>query len=714
MCGLEIRVQDGKVAGIRGNRDDVWSHGHICPKGAALAGLHDDPDRIRQPLLKIEGRWQEVSWDAAFRRCTELLTPVIRKYGIGAVTAYTGNPLAHSFSLARYAGVLLGMSGIPVTYSPGTVDQWPKNLSSHLMYGGWWNFPVPDIERTDLLVIMGANPAASQGSLLAAPNVMGLIDAIGKRGKVIVIDPVRTRTAEHADEWLPIVPGTDAALLLAVTHTLFAEDLVAPGPHVAGVDTMRRVAAEWPPSRVSAVTGIDEDRIRTLARELAGTEKSVVYGRIGLCNQEFGSLASWLVDVVNILIGHFDIPGGAMFPRPAAWSITTQPLPGLEDGAPEFGRWQTRVRGAKEVLGQVPVSCMVEEIATPGEGQLKALITIAGNPVLSSPGGDKLDEALPMLEAMISVDNWLNETTRHADVILPGLSPLEQPHHDDLVLQFAIRSFANYSAPVFDPGERPHEWEILIRLTGLCTGTPAEDVDVGAIDDGFFDYLAFTQGLDGAVIRRRYQHGGPERMLDLTLRTGPFGDRYGENPGGLTLDLLKANPNGIDFGPMVPQLPGILGTADKKIRLAPQYLLDDLSRLAARLERPAEPLVLVNRRHLRSNNSWLHNVPALMKGRDRCTLLMHPADAARCRVNDEDIVTVKSESGEIKVPVEITEAIKPGVVSMPHGWGHDKPGTRLSVANGAPGANTNVLSPPTWIDEPSGNGVLNGIPVTVS
>lgn len=714
MCGLAIRVQDGKVAGIRGNRDDVWSRGHICPKGAALGALHDDPDRIRRPLIKVDGQWQEVGWDAAFRRCTELLTPVIRKYGIGAVTAYTGNPLAHSFSLARYAGVLLGMSGMPVTYSPGTVDQWPKNLSSHLMYGGWWNFPVPDIERTDLLVIMGANPAASQGSLLAAPNVMGMIDAIRRRGKVIVIDPVRTRTADHADEWLPIVPGTDAALLLAVTHTLFAEGLVAPGPHVEGVDTMRRVAAEWPPSRVSAVTGIDEERIRRLARELAGTERSVVYGRIGLCNQEFGSLASWLVDVVNILVGHFDTPGGAMFPRPAAWSITTRPLPGLEDGAAEFGRWHTRVRGAREVLGQVPVSCMVEEIATPGEGQLKALITIAGNPVLSSPGGDKLDTALPMLEAMISVDNWLNETTRHADVILPGLSPLEQPHHDDLVLQFAIRSFANYSAPVFDPGDRPHEWEILIRLTGLCSGTPAEDVDVGAIDDGFFDYLAFTQGLDGATVRKLYDHGGPERILDLTLRTGPFGDRYGEKPGGLTLDLLKAKPNGIDFGPMVPQLPDILGTADKKIRLAPRYLLDDLPRLATRLERPADPLVLVNRRHLRSNNSWLHNVPALMKGRERCTLLMHPQDAARCRVADEDIVTVQSESGEIKVPVEITDGIKPGVVSMPHGWGHDKPGTRLSVANGSPGANTNVLSPPTFVDEPSGNGVLNGIPVKLT
>ncbi|WP_406815714.1 molybdopterin-dependent oxidoreductase [Mycobacterium sp. M23085] len=713
MCGLEIHVENARVTGIRGNRDDVWSRGHLCPKGTSLAALHDDPDRIRRPMIKVDGQWQEVGWDAAFRRCTELLKPVIDKYGIGAVTAYTGNPLAHSFSLARYAGVLLGMSGMPVTYSPGTVDQWPKNLSSHLMYGLWWNFPVPDIERTDLLVIMGANPAASQGSLLAAPNVMGLIDGIRKRGRVIVIDPVRTLTAARADEWLPIVPGTDAALLLAVAHTLFDEDLIRPGPHVDGVDTMRRAVADWPPERVSAVAGIGEDRIRRLARELAATEKSVVYGRIGLCNQEFGSLASWLVDVINILTGHFDAPGGAMFPKPAAWSIASEPLPGLEGGAPEFGRWHTRVRGAKEVLGQAPVSCMAEEIATPGDGQLKALITIAGNPVLSTPSGGKLDEVLPMLEAMISVDLWLNETTRHADVILPGLSPLEQPHHDDLILLFAIHSIANYSAPVFDPGDRPHEWEILIRLTGLCTGTPAEDVDVAAIDDGFFDYLAFTRGLDGAEIRKLYKHGGPERMLDLTLRTGPFGDQYGKKPDGLTLDMLKANPNGIDFGPMVPQLPDILGTPDKKIRLAPQYLLDDLPRLAARMERPAEPLVLVSRRHLRSNNSWLHNVPALMKGKDRCTLLIHPDDAARCGVTDGDIVTVKSEAGEIAVPVEVTESIRPGVVSMPHGWGHGKPGTRMSVANSSPGANTNVLSPPTFIDEPSGNGVLNGIPVTI-
>ncbi len=719
MCGLEIQVQDGHVASIRGNRDDTWSRGHLCPKGASLGALHEDPDRIRTPMIKVDGQWQEASWDAAFRRCTELLAPVIAKYGIGAVTAYTGNPLAHSFSLGRYTGVLLGMSGIPLSYSPGTVDQWPKNLSSHLMYGGWWTFPVPDIQRTDLLVVMGANPAASQGSLLAAPDVMGIIGEIRKRGKVIVVDPVRTATAARADEWLPITPGTDAALLLAVVHTLFAEDLVNLGAvidYVEGVDTVGELAADWPPERVAQATGIAAERIRELARELAGTERAVVYGRIGLCNQEFGSLASWLVDVVNILTGHFDIPGGSMFPRPAAWSVTVQPIPGLEDGAPTFGRFATRVRGAKEVLGQVPVSCMVEEMETPGPGQIKALITVAGNPVLSSPGGHRLDEALPKLEAMIAVDLWLNETTRHADVILPGLSPLEQPHHDDLILQFAINSVANYSPPVFAPTDplRPAEWEILIRLTGLCTGTPAEDVDVAAIDDGFFDYMCFTQGLDGAQIRSHYSSGGPERMLDLTLRTGPFGDRYGDNPDGLTLEKLKAAPNGINFGPMVPQVPQVLGTSDGKIRLAPQYLLDDVPRLAARVVRDPDDLVLVSRRHLRSNNSWLHNVQALMKGKERCTLWMHHDDARRLGLADGDIAAVRSSGGEIEVPVELTESIKPGVVSMPHGWGHGKPGTRMSVANGSPGVNSNVLSPPDFLDEPSGNGALNGIPVTVS
>ncbi len=361
------------------------------------------------------------------------------------------------------------------------------------------------------------------------------------------------------------------------------------------------------------------------------------------------------------------------------------------------------------------MSCLAEEIATPGEGQERALITVAGNPVLSTPAGHKLDEALAGLDAMISIDNALNETTRHAHVILPGLSPLEQPHHDDLLLNNAVNSFANYSPPVFAPEDpdRPEEWEIMIRLTGLCTGTPAEDVDVTAIDDGWFDYLSFTQGLDGAEIRQHYEKGGPERILDLTLRTGPFGDRYGANPGGITLEQLKAQPNGINFGPMRPRLTEVVSTPEGKVRLAPQYLIDDLPRLAERLRRDPVDLVLVSRRHLRSCNSWLHNVPALMKGKDRCTLLIHPADAEANGVVDGDVVTVTSAGGSIEVPVEITDAIKPGVVSMPHGWGHGQPGTQLSVANASPGVNTNVLSPPDFLDEPSGNGALNGIPVTV-
>src|SRR5262249_33579351 len=367
--------------------------------------------------------------------------------------------------------------------------------------------------------------------------------------------------------------------------------------------------------------------------------------------------------------------------RAAAWALPVQPTPGREDGVPEFGRFRTRVRGAKEVLGQVPVSCLAEEIATPGEGQIKALITVAGNPVLSTPAGHKLDEALPTLDAMISVDLWLNETTRHADVILPAPSPLEQPHHDDLILNFAINSIANYSPPVFVPEDPagPEEWEILIRLTGLCAGTPAEEVDVSAIDDGFFDYMAFTQGLEGAAIRAHYDRGGPERILDFTLRTGPFGDRYGETPDGVTLEKRQAQPTRINFGPMVPQAPDLLGTADGKIRLAPQYLLDDLPRLAARLDRAPDELVLVSRRHLRSNNSWLHNVGPLMKGKDRCTLLMHEDDATKHGVATGDLVTVSSSGGQIDVPVEVTGAIMPGVVSMPHGWGHGKAGTQMAI-----------------------------------
>jgi anaerobic selenocysteine-containing dehydrogenase len=372
------------------------------------------------------------------------------------------------------------------------------------------------------------------------------------------------------------------------------------------------------------------------------------------------------------------------------------------------------VRGAPEVLGHVPVSCLAEEIATPGEGQIKALFTVAGNPVLSTPQGDRLDEALPLLDCMISVDNWINETTRHADVILPGLSPLEQAHHDDLIWMFAVGSGSKWSDPIFPPTDgRPEEWEILIRLAGACSGQRAEDVDVAAIDDGFFDVLASVQGLDGPTLRARYDHGGPERLVDFTLRTGPFGDRYGERPDGINLDLVKASPHGIDLGPMVPQLADVVQTPGGRIVLAPPYITADLPRLAARLDRPPEDLVLVSRRDLRSNNSWMHNVPVLVKGRNRCTLHVHPDDAERLRIVDGEPAIVRSVAGELEVPVEVTDSVMRGVVSLPHGWGHDKPGARLSVAREHAGVNTNVLSPGDFVDVISGNAAVNGIPVTV-
>ncbi|GAA3226548.1 molybdopterin-dependent oxidoreductase [Actinocorallia longicatena] len=719
MCGLLVHVRDEQVVRIEADRDDVWSRGHICPKGTALGHLHHDPDRIRTPMIRqADGTFTEATWDEAFARIDELLAPVVAGHGISAVTSYVGNPLAHAMDLSRYVGVLIGLSGMPMIYSPGVVDQWPKNVSSHLMYGGMWSIPVPDVRRTELFVLMGANPQASQGSLLACPDLMGEIAAVRERGgRVVVIDPRRTGTAAKADEWIPITPGTDAALLMAVAHTLFAEDLVDLGALdglVNGVEEVREAARDWPPERVSAVTGIPAARIRDLARELAHAPAAALYGRIGTCNQEFGTLSSWLIDVIAVLTGNLDREGGSMFARGSAWSVNTLPMEGLEGGAANFGRWRSRVRGIPEVLGHVPVSCLHEEISTPGEGRIRALITVAGNPVLSTPEGDRLDAALPGLDCMVSVDNWINETTRHAHVVLPGLSALEQSHHDDLIWMFAVGSAAKYSEPVFpvDP-DRPREWEIMIRLAGACLGMPMAEVDVAGIDDGFFDVLAMTRGLDGPSLRERYDGGGPDRLLDLQLRTGPFGDRYGEREG-ISLDAVRAAPDGIDLGPNVPRLAEVLTTASGKVELAPPYVLADLPRLAERLERPPGGLVLTSRRHLRSNNSWMHNVPSLVKGRDLCTLLVHPDDARRCGLSPGGLARVTSTAGTVEVPVEITADIAPGVVSLPHGWGHGRPGTRIEVANAHPGISFNALAPGDLYDVPSGNAAVNGIPVTVA
>lgn len=727
MCGLRVSVEDGKIGKIRPNPDDVWSRGYICPKGTAIGHLHDDPDRLRVPLVRDGDSFREVSWAEAFVAVENGLRPVREKYGPRALTSYIGNPVAHNFALSRYVAAFVPMSGLDRIYSAGTVDQWPKNVSSALLYGGMWTFPVPDIDRTDYLIVMGANPHASQGSLLAAPDVLGRLDAIRKRnGKVVVIDPRRTGTADRADEWLPIRPGADAALLLAWAQVLFADglvDLKHLEGRVNGVEAVRDLCADFTPESVADTCGIDAETIRRVVREFAAAASGSVYGRIGLCNQEFGTLASWMVDVLNVLTGNIDRPGGAMFGKALAWPFVSLRPPEFAEGF-EFGRWKSRVRGAPEVLGQFPVSCMAEEIATPGEGQIKALITIAGNPVLSAPDAGKLDAALPELEFMVSVDNYLNETTRHADVILPGLSPFEQPHYDELLWSWAIRSAGKYSETLFEPeADRPGEWQILLALAALIQGQPAADLDTIALDQLFFAGIVAMlteregspiEGRDPAEIVAQASTPGPERLLDLTLRTGPWGDAYGANPDGLTLEKMKAEPNGIDMGPLMPRLDEILETPSGKIELAHDYILNDAPRLRERLARAEEPLVLVSRRHLRSNNSWMHNVPALMTGKDRCTLLIHPDDAGSRGLEDGKTVRITSDAGSLHVPVEVSDEMMPGVVCLPHGWGHDKPGAKLGVAAAHAGVCNNVLAPGELVDVLSGNAIVNGIPVEVA
>jgi anaerobic selenocysteine-containing dehydrogenase len=531
----------------------------------------------------------------------------------------------------------------------------------------------------------------------------------------------------HADEWIPIRPGTDAALLFAIANVLFAEGLVrlrALEGRVEGVKEVERLAQPFTPEAVAATCAIPAERIRVLARDLAAAECAAVYGRIGTCNQEFGTLASWLVDVLNVLTGNLDRKGGAMFGKPIAWPLVELPDPQWAEGF-EFGRWKSRVRGAPEVLGQLPVSCLAEEIATPGEGQVRGLITIAGNPAISAPDAGRLQAALPDLEALVCVDNWINETTCHADVILPGLSPLELPHFDDLIASWAVRSTGNYSPPVFPPAAgRPEEWEILLMLTGICAGQKVGAFEAMQIDALFYNGLVagLTQlpgfpieGRDPAEIVAASSHdGGPLRILDLQIRTGPWGDHFGANPGGLTLASFEDNPHGIDKGPLVPRLDEVLRTPSGRVELAPPYITADVSRLLQRLDRREPELVLVSRRHLRSNNSWMHNVPSLMTGKDRCTLLIHPADATRCGVETGGSARVRSEAGSVIAPVEVSDEMMPGVVSLPHGWGHDRPGSKLGTAAEHAGVNNNLLAVGTQVDPLSGNQIVNGIPVEVA
>jgi len=720
-CGLAIEVEGRRVLAIRGDADDPFSRGHMCAKAPALADLHEDPDRLRRPVKRTDTGFVEISWEEAFELAAEGLLAVRTQGGADAIALYRGNPSIHDLGSTLYYIVLQRALGTRNRFSAGSLDTWPRYVQVSSMFGGMLHIPVPDLDRTSHLLVIGANPIVSNGSLMTAPDLRGRLKALRERGgKLVVIDPRRTETADLADAHHFIRPGADAALLLAMIHTLFDEgrvDLGRCGDFASGLDTVGKCVDRYTPERVAPRCGIDEETIRRLARELAGADAAVVYGRMGACCQPFGTLACWAIDLLNALTGNLDRPGGAMFARAAA------PLDfAFAQGGEgiRFGRHQSRVSGYDEIFGELPMAALAEEIETDGDGRVRALITYCGNPVVSAPDSDRLDAALDSLDFMVSIDFYVNETTRHAKVILPPPGPLENDTYDLSLYNLAIRNVAKWSRAAFEvePGGLS-VWEIVLELAGRIMGLG--ELETGQVDDLVLRQLV-TLALAGSpladqldrVVEALGKQPGPARLLDLLLRLGPYGDGFGRAPNGLTLARVAEHEHGLDLGPLEPALPGKLATASGRIELAPPRILGDLPRLDAWLEaEPVADFILIGRRDPRSMNSWLHNSERLLRGRDRCTVHIHPDDARRLGLRDGSAARLSTEAGELIAPVELSDRLMPGVVSLPHGWGHDLPGVGLGVASGRPGVNTNRLLAAREVDVPSGASVLNGVPVTV-
>lgn len=749
-CGLTLTIEGATVTGARGDREDVFSRGFICPKGAAFGALDADPDRLRTPLVRRDGRLQEATWEEAYEVIAERVPALVRTYGPQSVGVVLGNPNVHTMAGNLYPSLLLKALGTRNFFTASTLDQMPKHVSSGLLFGDPFAIPVPDLDRTDFLLLLGANPVESNGSLCTAPDFPGRLKALRARGgTLVVVDPRRTRTAKLADLHLAPRPGSDALLLAALAHTLLAEGLAAPGAlreRTEGLGELADALARFTPEAVAPACDLTAAEIRALARALAAAPTAAVYGRIGSCTVEYGTLTSWLVDVLNILTGNLDRPGGVLFPLPAAGP---RPRPAGPGKGFTLGRWLSRVSGHPEAKSELPIAALAEEIETPGEGRIRALVAIAANPVLSAPDGRRLDEALAGLDFMVSVDPYLNETSRHAHVVLPPPPPSQSAHHDFAFNGFAVRNQVRYSRPAVPlDADRLDECEIHARLVLAVSGrhgsaSPA-DVDEmviqGALAKETADPRSPLHGQDPQHLAGLLTgENGPERRLDLMLRLGPYGDRFasgrtsgaapgagedavasgtggrGEDGGeGLTLERLLAHPHGIDLGPLRPRLPGVLRTRSGRIELLPDPITAELPRLRAALaDRPAT-LVLVGRRHLRSNNSWLHNVPALTGGSNRCTLQVNPEDAGRLGLTEGGLARITADGGSLDVPVEVTDTVRTGVVSLPHGWGHDRDGARLSVASAAPGANVNQLLDGSRLDPLSGTAVLNGFPVELT
>lgn len=717
MCGIVVEHRDGEILSIKPDRDDVLSRGHICPKAVALKDVHEDPDRLRQPLRRTVSGWEAIGWDEAFDEIERRIAAVRDRHGHDAVALYAGNPTAHNLGAMLGIGDFIRAVRTRNFYSATSVDQLPHMVASHAMFGHQFLMPVPDVDRTQLFVCIGGNPVASGGSIMGAPGFGKRIEALRARGgRFIVVDPRRTESAAIADEHLAVRPGGDVFLLLALLHEVFSSGRATLGHldgHVEGLEALRRAVLRFDRPALASRCGLPQARLEQLARELCAEPRAAVYGRVGACTQEFGGLVMWLIYCLNAVTGHLDSEGGMMFAEPAVDLTRAYGSKG------HYGRFRSRVRALAEFGNELPVAALAEEMLTEGEGRIRAFITFAGNPVLSTPNGRQLDRALAGLEFMVSVDMYLNETSRHAHLVLPPSSPLERSHYDIALNGFAVRNVAKYSEPLFaKPAGSRHDHEILAELALR---------------------LGHRRGRRRLLARARAAVPrllGPERLLDLMLRTGAYGAEYrggakllaalpgfgalrrqlaapGRRPAGLSVQRLLEARHGVDLGPLRPNLLRRLATSDGRVQLAPELYLGDLDRAAAALQEPTTGLVLIGRRHVRSNNSWLHNSQRLVKGKPRCTLLMHPDDAARRGVTDGATVRLRSRVGEVLVTAELTRDVRPGVVSLPHGWGHGRAGIRLAVASRYPGASINDVVDDRCVDALTGTAVLNGVPVEV-
>lgn len=688
ICGVVIETQGEEIVSIRGDKDDPLSRGHICPKAVALKDLHEDPDRLRRPVRRNrtatgEDQWEEISWEEALDTVAKTLVDTRETHGVHAIGAYLGNPAVHNYGMLTHQSNLFRHFRTNNRFSATSVDQLPHHLASLWLFGHKNLFPIPDIDRTNYFLMLGANPIASNGSIWTVPDVRKRIKALKARGgKLVVIDPRQTETAALADEHHFIKPGTDALFLLAILNTLFEEGLERLdhlGDFTEGLDVVREAVADFTPEHAERHTGIDAGTTRSIARDFAAAGAAICYGRMGVSTQVFGALNQWVIQIINIVSGNLDRPGGSLFTLPAMDQV-----PNTSPGG--FGRHHSRVRGLPEFDRELPAATLAEEITTPGENQIRVLFTGAGNPVLSTPNGAALDEALAQLDFMVSLDPYLNETTRHADIILPPTSPLEHDHYDIAFHMNAMRNTARFNEPVFEKPEGAlHDWEIFTELGNR---------------------VARLQGTDEQPVTP------PADLIELGLSMGPYAEQ------GVTLQALRDNPSGIDLGPLQPLLPERLLTPEKRINCASPQPLQDLARVRSHFDELAGQeegsLLLIGRRHVRSNNSWMHNHHRLMKGKSRCTLMMHPTDMRERQIEDGQPVTVTSRVGSLQVAVEASEAVMPGVVSLPHGFGHNRDGVRMTIAQRHAGVSCNDLTDEQFLDGLSGNAAVNGVPVNVS